>query len=129
MNINGDSIVNSDAFLVSPRVLFSSCIVGSDGREQGVIKDCVFDLFLGRIVYVMVAFHGKPEGRLFAVPWPMLTPLPDEGVFRLSMDPDDFSWDYSYDRDDAPHVTGRTLADAIYRHYRCTPYWITGEGI
>lgn len=114
---------STDSMLVSSQVLKISCVADTDGNVLGQIQEFVLDLSLGVVAYVMVSFGNEKHDYIYAIPWPLLSPVPEDGVFYLSINPLDMQGAPAFARDDAPHMADRSLAEMLYRFYQCAPYW------
>jgi hypothetical protein len=109
--------------LVSSQVLKISCVADLDGKVLGQIHEFVLDLSMGVVAYVMVTIGNEPNGTIYAIPWPLLSPAPEDGVIYLSINPNEVEGAPAFVRDEEPHMADRSLVEMLYRYYQCPPYW------
>lgn len=95
------------------------------GEDLGKIKDIMIDVQSGRIAYAVLSFGGVlgVGGKLFALPWNILTLDEDEKHFVLSVDKNILKNAPGFDKDNWPDMADRTFGSKIFNYYGVHPYW------
>lgn len=111
-------------FLIGERV------VDPQGEDLGRIEELMVDAAAGQVRYAIVSFGGVfgLGEKLFAIPWGMLQPDPENRRFLLAASREQLKGAPAFDRHSWPEMS-RDWERGIHRYYEQPPYWeIPGPG-
>jgi len=102
----------------------SSDLCGKEVRtvqtdDVGKLDDMVVDPDSGRVLYGILSYRGK----LFAIPWNVLTLNSNAEQLVLNADEEQLSDGFSFDKDHWPNLIDLDWATDIHAHYKVEPYW------
>jgi sporulation protein YlmC with PRC-barrel domain len=87
--------------------------------DVGKLDDMVVDPDSGRVLYGILSYRGK----LFAIPWNVLTLNSNAEQLVLNADEKQLSDGFSFSKDDWPNLVDQDWATELYAHYDVEPYW------
>ena len=87
--------------------------------DVGKLDDMVVDPDSGRVLYGVLSYRGK----LFAIPWNVLTLNSNAEQLVLNADEKQLSDGFSFDKDNWPNLIDQGWATELYAHYNVEPYW------
>jgi sporulation protein YlmC with PRC-barrel domain len=88
--------------------------------DVGKLDDMVIDPDSGRVLYGILSYRG----RLFAIPWNVLTLNTNAEQLVLNADEKQLSDGFSFDKDNWPNLVDQGWATDLYAHYNIEPYWV-----
>jgi sporulation protein YlmC with PRC-barrel domain len=87
--------------------------------DVGRLDDMVVDPDSGRVLYGILAYRG----RLFAIPWNVLTLNTNAEQLVLHAEEKQLSDGFSFDQDNWPNLVDQDWATELHAHYNVEPYW------
>lgn len=111
---------------LSATTIIGDRIINPAGQNLGKIENLMIHLEDGRIVYAVVAFGEDLglRGKLFAIPWPMLTVDPERKCFVMEVSRELLKQAPGMDEDAWPRYTpSHDWLARIYKHYGYDVYW------
>lgn len=106
-------------FLRSPQAT-GPVVHGEDRVPFARVVELVLDVREGRVAHAILAATASTDttpGRLFVVPWGLLSPEESSRAFVLKSGPEHVLAGPSFDPNDRPDVTAPEWLEAIDRHY------------
>jgi sporulation protein YlmC with PRC-barrel domain len=88
--------------------------------DVGKLDDMVVDPDSGRVLYGILSYRG----RLFAVPWNVLTLNTNAEQLVLHAEEKQLSDRFSFSKDNWPNLVDQDWATALHAHYNIEPYWV-----
>jgi sporulation protein YlmC with PRC-barrel domain len=87
--------------------------------DVGKLDNMVIDPDSGRVLYGILSYRGK----LFAIPWEVLTLNSNAEQLVLNADEEQLSDGISFDKGNWPNLIDQHWATELYAHYDVEPYW------
>lgn len=87
--------------------------------DVGKLDDMVVDPDSGRVLYGVLSYRGK----LFAIPWSVLTLNSNAEQLVLNADEKQLSDRFSFSKDNWPNLVDQGWATELHAHYNVEPYW------
>lgn len=113
-----------------PIVVRAATVVGNQvrnaqGESVGEIKDLVFDIESGRIVYAVLSYGGHLGigDKLFAIPWQTLEYRPEKHQFVMDVEREQLEQAPGFDKHNWPNMADRRWQTDVYAHYEIEPFW------
>jgi sporulation protein YlmC with PRC-barrel domain len=114
-----------DSEVIAADFLLGERVVDRRGEDLGRLEDIMADAATGRIRYAVLSFgsiFGMGE-KLFALPWQVLRPDPENRRFILDIDREQLKNAPAFDRHNWPRMGDPQWGGEIHRFYGQTPYW------
>jgi sporulation protein YlmC with PRC-barrel domain len=98
-------------------------VVNMNGDNIGRVEDLMIDLNNGVVAYAAISLGGfmGMSDKLFAIPWPALSYIPDAQAFILAVPTNTLEKAEGFDRDKCPTTRDELMRSYTYFGYQ--PYW------
>jgi len=76
-------------------------------------------------MYVVLSFGGflGMGDKLFAIPWEVLTPMPEGETFKLDVKKEKLGEAPGFDKNNWPDLANRDWGTSVYKFYNQKPSW------
>ena len=111
--------------ILSATALINLPVKSTANEDLGTIEELMIAQESGCVAFAVLSFDdpGRPNGKLFPIPWEALYLDTNSRAFILNVGRDALAKAPGFDSDHWPDMADQKWGEEIYRYYGYEPYW------